>query len=298
MSTPLEEPRRENQSTYFVEDRSNGDELKRLALQDQMATASMGGVLSEQPESLRLQRVLDVGCGTGGWLIEVAKAHPEASLLIGVDASKRLLDYGRDQARAEGVDDRVEFHTADALRMLEFPADFFELVNLRFGLSWLRTWDWLKLLQEFQRVAKRGGIIRITEAEMVSKSNSPANMRLQEVSVKALYQAGNAFQPDGKGVITEIPSLLKRHGFVEVQTRSYELEYRVGTPQGQLFIEDAQRIFRVALPFLRKWTRVPDDYEEIYQRMLIETKQPDFVAEWKLVTAWGLAPGTSQATLP
>jgi SAM-dependent methyltransferase len=289
MSTPGEESQREHSSTYFVQDRSNEEELRRLALQDRMVTASMGGVLPEQPETAHFQRVLDVGCGTGGWLIEVAKTHPEASLLIGVDVSKRLLDYAREQAEVQQVADRVELHTMDALCMLEFPTDFFDLVNLRFGLSYVRTWEWPKLLQEFQRVAKPGGIIRITEPEMVSRSNSPAHMRLQEVSVQAMYQAGNAFQADGKGMATEIPRLLQLHNFAEVQTRLYELEYRADNPQGQLFIQDTQQIFRIAQPFLRKWTRVPDDYEEIYQQMLVEIQQPDFVAEWKLTTVWGFA---------
>lgn len=41
------------------------------------------------------------------------------------------------------------------------------------------------------------------------------------------------------------------------------------------------------MPFLRKWTRVPDDYEAIYQQMLCEMQQPDFVATWGMLTAWG-----------
>jgi hypothetical protein len=49
MSTPTD-PRREHPSTYFVQDRSNEDELTRLQLQDQLVTASMGGVLPEQPD--------------------------------------------------------------------------------------------------------------------------------------------------------------------------------------------------------------------------------------------------------
>ncbi len=36
--------------------------------------------------------------------------------------------------------------------------------------------------------------------------------------------------------------------------------------------------------------RVPDDYEEIYQQMLSDMQQPDFVATWGLLTAWGNTP--------
>jgi hypothetical protein len=49
-------------------------------------------------------------------------------------------------------------------------------------------------------------------------------------------------------------------------------------------------IFRTMVPFLRKWTRVPDDYEMLYQQMLGEMQQPDFVARGSLLTAWGNNP--------
>jgi hypothetical protein len=46
-------------------------------------------------------------------------------------------------------------------------------------------------------------------------------------------------------------------------------------------------VFRLFLPFYRKWTRIPDNYEEIYQQALREMQQPDFVATWTYLTLWG-----------
>src|SRR6266581_7695988 len=108
MSTPTD-PRREHPSTYVVQDRSNEEELTRLQIQDQLVTASMGGVLSEQSDPTQFQRVLDVGCGTGGWLIEVAKTYPHMKRLVGVDISTKMLDYARAQAEEQGLGDRIEF---------------------------------------------------------------------------------------------------------------------------------------------------------------------------------------------
>src|SRR5260370_19671392 len=123
------EPKREHPSTYFVADRSNLEELDRLQIQDHLLTASLGGVLPEQPDPTAFQRVLDVGCGTGGWLIELAQTTPTCTILIGVDASLKFVEYARAQAAAAQVSDRAEFHVMDALRMLEFPDKFFDLVN-------------------------------------------------------------------------------------------------------------------------------------------------------------------------
>jgi 2-polyprenyl-3-methyl-5-hydroxy-6-metoxy-1,4-benzoquinol methylase len=98
MSTS-DQPRREHPSTYFVQDRSNEEELTRLALQDQMLTAGMGGVLPEQPDPAIFQRVLDVACGAGSWAIEAAQTYPEMSL-VGVDVNQRMIEYARAQAAA------------------------------------------------------------------------------------------------------------------------------------------------------------------------------------------------------
>jgi ubiquinone/menaquinone biosynthesis C-methylase UbiE len=286
MPTPPE-PKREHPSTYFVEDRSNQDELDRLKAQDKMLTTGMGGVLPEQPDPTAILRVLDVGCGTGDWLIELAQTTPTCTLLVGVDASLKFVEYARAQAAAAQVSDRVEFHVADALRMLEFPDKFFDLVNQRFASGWLRTWDWRKLLQEYQRVCRPGGVVRLTEPDLAAMSNSSALSRLSELFVQAFHQAGNLFTPASNSVPNELARLLHQHGLQQVQTRACTIEYRAGTLEGQRFFEDIKLIYRTVLPFLRKWTRVPEDYEEIYQQMLSEMQQPDFVATWNLLTAWG-----------
>jgi predicted TPR repeat methyltransferase len=61
------EPPKENPSAYFVMDRSNLEEMTRLDNQDTMLTKGMG-VMPEQPDPTNFKRILDIGCGTGGWL--------------------------------------------------------------------------------------------------------------------------------------------------------------------------------------------------------------------------------------
>ncbi len=289
MSTPTN-LRRDHPSTYFVQDRSNKEEFSRLQIQDQMVTTSMGGVLPEQPDPTIFQRVLDVGCGTGGWLIEAAKTYPTMSLLVGVDGSERMIEYAQAQAEAQHVSDRVQFRTMDALRMLEFPTEYFHLVNQRFGASYLRTWDWPKILQEYQRVTRPGGVIRITESDLITESSSPALVRLNQVFIEAFYGSGHLFTSDSSGVTSQLARLLQQHGFQNAQTRAYALEYRGGTPEGHRFYEDT-RLGETLLPFIRKWTRLPEDYQALRQQVLSDLPQPDFVAIWRLLTAWGNTPG-------
>jgi len=173
MPTP---PQKQQYSgTYFVQDRQNEEELLRLVGQDRLVTASMGGVLPEQADPSAFRRVLDVACGSGGWVIEAAQAYPEMSL-VGIDINQRLIEYARAQAAAHHVDDRVKFHVMDALRILEFPDTSFDLVNLRFAISFVRTWDWPILLKKLLRIVRPGGMVRLTDEEVIHQSNSPASM--------------------------------------------------------------------------------------------------------------------------
>lgn len=283
-------PKQEHPDTYFVQNRANQDELRRLQIVDDITTIGMGGVLSEQPDPTAFQRVLDVGCGTGGWLIELAKTSPTCTTLVGVDVSLTYVEYARAKAAAAQVSDRVEFRVGDALRMLEFPDASFDLVNHRLATSWLRTWDWPHLLQEYQRVAQPGGIIRITEPEVMVLGNRPALNHLSGLFLRAFYQAGHGFTPMNDGVTSELAHVLHQYGLQQVQTKAYTLQYRGDTPEGQLFFEDVQILYRNIVPFLQKWIRVPDNYKEIYQQMLDDMQQPDFVATWSLLTAWGNTP--------
>jgi ubiquinone/menaquinone biosynthesis C-methylase UbiE len=280
-------PQKEQPSTYFVQDRDNKDEMRRLDVHGRMVTASMGGVLPEQSDQASFQRVLDVGCGTGSWILETAKTYPGISSLVGVDISSKMIEYARSWAKAEQVSERVEFRVMDALRMLEFPPRYFDLVNQRFALGWLRTWDWPKILEEYQRVARPGGVVRMTEPDWLAETSSSAFSHLQELGLKAFYQAGYSFTPKSDGLTSELPRLLSQHGLKHVQTRAFTVEYRAGTQEWEDFYRDMELFFRTSQPFLHKWMRLPEDYETIRQQALSEMQQPDFVAKGRMVTVWG-----------
>jgi len=285
MSTPLGPRRNENpRGTYAAQDSEK--ELTRLTIHDRLMTATMGGVLAEHADPTVFRRVLDVGCGPGGWVIEAAQTYLEMSL-VGIDISKQMIEHARTQAQAYHVDDRVKFRVMDALLILDFPAGYFDLVNLRLGFSFLRTWDWPKMLSELLRVTRPDRVVRITEPEFMPPSNSPALTRLFEMLQCALFRAGHLFTEESLGLIDHLPRLLKQYGCQQVQTKLYTREYRAGTPEGEDFYADWMLCFQTVRPFIQKWGCGAKDYEAIYQQALEEMRQPDFLATINLLTAWG-----------
>ena len=117
----------------------------------------------------------------------------------------------------------------------------------------MRTWDWPHLLQEYQRVTRTGGVIRITEGEWGAESNSQALTHLFDLLMQAFYRAGHSFTAQRDGVTKELVPLFHRQGWTPTQQQVIAADYQAGTPAGELFRDDMQLTFKMLLPFLHKW---------------------------------------------
>ena len=282
-------PSHPSSGTYFVQDQQNEEEFLRVAEQDRLVTASMGGVLAEQENAGRFLRVLDVACGVGNWAIEAAQTYPDMAL-VGIDSNPRMIASAREQAEAQHVSERVEFRMMDALQVLDFPDRSFDMVNLRFALGFVRTWEWSRLLSGLSRILRPGGVVRITEEEVIHQSNSPASMQFCTMLECALFRSGHLFTQESNGLTNRLASLLSQQGFQQVQTRSYALHYQAGTPEGQTYVQDGIRVLRTLRPFVQKWGCLGEDYETIQQQAIEEMTQSAFSATWHLLTVWGSKP--------
>ncbi len=291
MPTPIDPRGQDNPSTYFVEDRSSNAEMIRQMIQEGIVTAGMGGPLSEQPDPASLHRVLDVGCGPGGWILEAARMYPHMEL-VGIDISWRMIEYARAEAQARRLTDGVEFLVMDAMRPLDFPDASFDLVNMRFGFSFLLVKDWPRLLSELLRVTRPGGIIRVTDG-VIGQSTSPAFNRINQMFLCALYRSGRHLT-EHAGMTRELPRLLSESGCQQVQTKDHTLELVAGTVGGQNFYQDMMFAIQTGKPFIQKWGCATEDYDVLYEQALIEMQQPDFRVIWPLVTAWGRKPQNEQ----
>jgi ubiquinone/menaquinone biosynthesis C-methylase UbiE len=295
MPEPIDPRGQDNPSQYAVTDRNNEAEMIRLMIQDSLITAGTGGPLAEQPDPSVFARLLDIGCGPGGWLLETAARYPHMSL-VGIDISWRMIEYARAQAQAQKLTDGVEFLVADALRPLDFPDDAFDLVNMRLGSSFLLVKDWPRLLREMLRVTRPGGIVRLTDNSGAWESTSSNFNRIIQMFFCALYRAGRHVSEQA-GIGYELPELLSESGCQQVQSKDYTLELVAGTIGGQNFHQNMMFAFQTWRPFIDKSGCIAQDYDAVCEQALLDMQQPDFRVTWPLVTVWGTKPDLSPPNL-
>lgn len=268
----------------------NMAEVVRLVSQDQVLTKHMGNVFSDQ-EWKRIRLVLDIGCGPGGWALDVARKYAHLRV-VGVDSSSHMLDYARLLAKAEGVQN-VEFIQADATKPLPFADGSFDYVNLRLVFSFLPAPTWPSFLLECHRLLRPNGAIGLTDHE-TAVSTSAALDKLSGYLVTAMYTTGRGFSATGRwyGVTLMAPLLLEDAGFTRIQERAFSMRIRPDDKEG--FASWKENILlqtRTFLPFVQKAGVITEEENNVLRdQLIVDMQSPRFSALIYCSTAWGWKP--------
>jgi ubiquinone/menaquinone biosynthesis C-methylase UbiE len=130
------------------------DVMTKLAGADKARRA-----LPDQAELRPLQRVLDVGCGTGTLITLLKHLYPEIDV-VGLDPDPKALGRARRKAERAGVSVQLKQGFYDAL---EYPADSFDHVFSSFMFHHLENGQKEEMLREIRRVLKPGGYLHLLD---------------------------------------------------------------------------------------------------------------------------------------
>ncbi|HZR41766.1 MAG TPA: methyltransferase domain-containing protein [Ktedonobacteraceae bacterium] len=281
----------------YVFDQEKMEEMVRLNAQGMFLTRGMGGVLPEQSrqELTLLHDVLDLACGPGEWVLQLAFEHP-AIQAVGVDLSERMIEYAQAQAMATHLPAHFQ-----VMNILKFPMPFegnsFDLVNMRLLIGILYPEQWPALLAECLRLLRPGGIIRVTEFER-PLSNNAFFERFQSLWADAFYRDHRSFSPDGLhyGLLPMLKPLLKRAGFEDIRHIPYMIDVSADVPEAhQAFFADALASLQVGMPYLQRMARTEaerGELERLYNQLQDLAREEDFYAYWPLMTFLGRKPRT------
>jgi demethylmenaquinone methyltransferase/2-methoxy-6-polyprenyl-1,4-benzoquinol methylase len=104
--------------------------------------------------------VLDVACGTGGVMLQVARRCPTARCIVGADFTEAMVRVGHTRLARARQPHRLHLCVADALS-LPYPSHCFDVVTMMFGVR--NFANPAQGLAECYRVLRVGGHLCVVE---------------------------------------------------------------------------------------------------------------------------------------
>ena len=166
------------------------------------------------------ERVLDVGCGTGGTTLAAARTTGGNGHCVGVDISAPMLDAARARDAREGA--RVTFVQADA-ETYAFEAASFDAIISRFGVMFFG--DPVAAFANLRRAARPGG--RLCFAAWRSPAENPF-MTTTERAAAPFLKNVPARPANGPGQFafadaTRVRAILEESGWRDIAVRPIDV---------------------------------------------------------------------------
>lgn len=167
------------------------------------------GKLHQAPLKENIQKVLDIGTGTGMWAIDFAEDHPQAEV-IGTDISP---------IQPRWVPPNLKFEIEDCTQEWTFRQDTYDFVHMRILIGSIS--DWSALFNEAYKTLKPGGWVESLETSPHVLSDDGS---VGEGS--AMSQWGNIYVDAGKKIGRSFTILdddiqrkcMEEAGFVDIRT--------------------------------------------------------------------------------
>jgi ubiquinone/menaquinone biosynthesis C-methylase UbiE len=281
-------------------------EERELVRQLQLARqlfAELGGSLPRtQIDPAQVQTALDVGCGAGGWVLDVAHTYPHMQV-TGIDLGGPCLAYARRLAEEGDLSNaRFVVHDMRSFEQDDFSPDAFDLIHLAFLASTLLTTDYPALLRALFRLCRPGGMVCWTEMEFPI-TTSPAFEHLTALTCRALQTAGQSFvspslqelaalfacwrreteriiQPDERrhlGITPMMGSWLRASGYHQVRHLPTAIEVSTGTGAHPCFVRQVEVFGQQIRAFLLEQQVISKNaWERLLSQVLDEVQQESF----------------------
>ncbi len=267
-----------------------GVAIPRLFNFDLPRLRQTGQAWPEQADVSGIHRVLDIASGTGEWAVLAAQAYPQVQI-VGIERDAQLVESARAQVHARGVEN-VSFAVMDPFESLDLPEGTFDLVNARYIVGLLLAGAWPRVLQEFVRVSRPGGVIRLIENDLPITSGS-AFEKLSAMISRAFFQTKRSFSPDGRllSITPMLKRLLQDAGCQQVQQAVSVANFSADMPAHGELCQDFAQTYRLVQPFLiGTGVAKQEEVEQLYQQMLSEMQSERFRANGLSMTVWGTRP--------
>jgi SAM-dependent methyltransferase len=208
--------------------------------------------------------ILDVGCGPGAWLRDMALLFPHAQL-VGLDSDSEQLP------RAAALSPpSCRFVQGDILQGLPFPENSFDYTHMRCMVAAVPVKYWVPVIAELARITSPGGYLELFEGGQACEHAGPCMQQLLTWGQIVGKQTGFDLL-----VIERLSVLLRQTGLRHVREQRFNVPIGVwGGRAGELMALDLQAIFQALKALLCNRVPVaPEQFDAIVGALPSEWEQ-------------------------
>ncbi|RIA98384.1 S-adenosyl-L-methionine-dependent methyltransferase [Glomus cerebriforme] len=236
-------------------------EIDRIQVQHHFAREAWNGNFSSPIKDVLNAggaTVLDIGCGAGTFLCEMAADYPNARY-VGVDKL---------QIFPNTLPKNVTFIQSDILRGLPFDNDSFDFIYIRFLVFDLADYEWRMVIDEMTRILKPNGYLEMMEPRIEMNNKGPITEKIvNAIQVRARSRHLNPYIVD------------KFNEFMHSTNKLKNIKYEVkripcgkwGDKQGELGAMYMYEIFKKHLHYVNNIQ--PNEHDNNLNNFLKEIEQ-------------------------
>ncbi|KAI9590864.1 S-adenosyl-L-methionine-dependent methyltransferase [Syncephalis fuscata] len=187
------------------------NEVDRLDLQHFMIRYSLNG--NHVCKLNHPQKMIDIGTGTGIWVMEMASEFPECQV-FGIDISAI-------QPKAI-IPPNVHFETMNILEGISYESNLFDYVHQRLLCAAIPELYWPELVKDLARICAPGGSVEIIESSALLYNGGPLCEQVNNWFNNVCYSRDIRLEK-----VWDIPEMLEAAGL------NLETEHYIRLPMGE-----------------------------------------------------------------
>ena len=275
---------------------SRGNEVHLDALLHSYLLQVQGGRLHPEHIAVNtMQSILDLGCGRGEWIFDLAKRYPKLRI-YGIDSDEEALRQARVRRNTSSLH-QVELRQMNLLQGLPIPDASVDLVHMRHVARYIKPEAWHPMIHECVRVLRPQGWLNIVELELCEIS-SPACLTLHRAMLQARAKLGRSLDATGStlGVAQRLYSMLLHAGLYDVGYDVFTVD--VGAMSGNVayhfLSEIVSRAFVVKPLVVQQGIVENAAFDALVKQAQVELQAPDLCGWAILLSAYGRYGGGSE----
>jgi ubiquinone/menaquinone biosynthesis C-methylase UbiE len=240
----------------------------------------------------RMKSVLDLGCGAGEWIFDLARRYPQLQHIYGIDTNEAALNQAKARRNLAGLR-QVELRKIDLLEPLLIPDHYLDLVHMRHCAGFIAPSLWPYILSECVRILRTRGWLVLVEME-ICEISSPAFRALHRAALQALSTLGRTMDSTGVtfGVAARLYGMLLHTPLEEIRYDLHiiDLGFMSGSNAQVFLTEILRQAFLVKPVIIQQRILSAARFDRLLSQVARELRAPDLCGWGVIISAYGRQP--------